>query len=334
MAANRIKRPLCEEGKNAFYRIVRADPVVYATLKKVCVQAYIESFIIDAAVLLSGLFISFFFCKTEHSYYWYLIPAAAVILVVMFNIVSSKRERSFSRCLADINQTLREDVIVQVHSNPVGGMYENDSYSILKEKGIETDSFCDNLSSVSKGAVKIILSLTSAICMLAVSPISAVPSLLLCFFRARRLHKLRNRYDDAQIELDEELEKYDQTCENLLNNADSIEPDDISLSRAKAATAVDEAEAKCVNVRYRILSVSRIVGSLIIMFSGVLCIMLSFLKLSLWQSSFTVISSLLLLGVIVVNTSEYYSFVRSLADAEWDAINLTTVDTDKEEQNG
>lgn len=323
--ARDIRRPLCEEGKVAFYRIIQADPIVYKTLKNTVFDAFVESLSLCLALAALGITAAMLVTGSEEKLYYYVLPLAAAVFMGLFTFFGRKREREFSRCLADINQTLREDVIVQVHSNPVGGMYENDSYWVMREKGRQTEAFCDKLSEVAENALGLVISISASLFMLILNPFAATPMLILAFFRLNRLFRLRNRYEEALDILDAETEKYNDACDALIRSSQSLEPDDVALSRAKAATPVEEAQAVCVRTSNKLFAHSRIVPVLLLLAAGVLSILIRATGQFLWYSPLAIIPSLILYAVVLYSTSDYYTFNRALADAEWNAIDLTTL---------
>ena len=328
--ARELRRPLCEEGKTAFFKIIGADPIVYKTLKSVVTDSFVEAFSLGGALIALGMFVAMLITRQPNNLFYYLLPAITVILMGVFAGIGKRRERKFSRCVADINQTLREDVIVQVHSNPVGGMYENDSYWVMKEKGKQTEIFCDKLSEVAERAFGLIVSLSAAILMTVLNPFAAVPMLGLAFLRALRMFRLNSRYEDALDTLDAETVRYDETCDNLIRSAQTMEPDDVALSRAKAAAPVEEAQAVCVSLSNRLFSQTRIVPLIMLLAAGALSILVRASGLFSWYSPILIIPSLLMFALVLYNTSGYYSFNRSIADAEWSAIDLTTLSSTEE----
>lgn len=329
--AREIRRPLCEEGKAAFFRIIGADPIVFKTLKSAVLDAFVESFSLGGVITAVGMFIAMFVTGEGKKLYYYILPAVAAVLMIIFAVLGKKRERKISRCLADINQTLREDVIVQVHSNPVGGMYENDSYWVIREKGRQTETFCDKLSEVAEHAFGLVVSVASSVLMLILNPIAAAPMLLLALLRAVRIFRLNSRYEDARDTLEDETVRYTEACDNLIRSSKTLEPDDVALSRAKAATPVEEAQAACVAISNRIFTHTRIAAVLLLLLAGGLSILAKASGLFSWYSPLFVIPSLLLFAVVLYNTSDYYTFNRVLADAEWSAIDLTTLPSTEKE---
>ena len=323
--AREIRRPLCEEGKEAFNRIIKADPIVYKTLKTTVFDAFVESFSLSGVLAVLGIFVAMFVTGSEEKLYYYILPLVAAVLIGVFAFFGRKREREFSRCLADINQTLREDVIVQVHSNPVGGMYENDSYWVIREKGRQTEAFCDKMSEVAEGALGLVIALSASVLMLILNPFAALPMLIFTVFRARRIYVLNEKYEEAMDRLDEETEIYKETCDSLLRSSQALEPDDIALSRAKAATPVEEAQAVCVKLSNKLFVHTRIIPVLLLLAAAAVSILVKVSGLFSWYSPFAVTASLILFAVVMHDTSDYYTFNRALADTEWNAIDLTTL---------
>lgn len=326
----KIRKPLCAEGKEALMKIVRADPVVFDTLKKVIRQCYAEMLLLCAALAALGAFISIL-TDPEWTAGWYkwLMIAAGVLFIAGYAFAGRARKRNFDRCIADINETLREDVIVQVYNNPVGGMYENDSYTVMRSKGVQTESLCSSLISVSDGAVRLIGAVCSAVSLLILNPIVAVPVLLIGLLRAKRLISLRNRYEDALDDLDSKSAEYREICDSLLVSS-GMEPDDIALSRAKAVAAVDEAQAAGISVRNRLFFQSRIVAGIILLLFGIGTIAVRNTGFIPWFSDMLAVPSILMLSMFLFFTSDHYSFLTALAKAEWDSIDLTTLKEDQQ----
>ncbi|MBR2740551.1 MAG: hypothetical protein IKD87_07770 [Oscillospiraceae bacterium] len=325
----KIRRPLCTEGKDALMKILRADPVVFDTLKKVIKQCYAELILLCASISALGAFVSLLpgsGGKVE-GFGWLLIASSA-LMTAGYAATGRARKRNFDRCIADINETLREDVILQVYNNPVGGMYENDSYTVMRSKGNQTESLCSSLISVSDGAVRLIGSVCSAVFMVLLNPVASVPALLFSLLRARRLASLRNRYEEALDDLDAKSAEYREVCDALLASS-GMEPDDIALSRAKAVAAVDESQAAGIALRNRLFFQSRIIAGVIILLFGICTIAVINVGLLPWFSDLLAVPSLLMLSMFLFFTSDHYSFLDALAKAEWDSIDLTTL---KEEQ--
>ena len=322
------KKPFCQEGKDALMKILRADPIVFDTLKKVIYVSFSEYALLCLALSALGAFISVLFGSSGVvGWTGWAVISASFVLIIAYGIVGRIRKRNFDRCIADINETLREDVIVQVHQNPVGGMYENDSYTVMRNKGNQTESLCSNLISVSNGALRLIGAICSSVCMFLLNPVASIPALALSFFRSRKIYRLRNRYDDAMDDLDLRTAEYKEKCDTLLISAD-MDPDDIALNRAKAVAAVDEAQTVCLSVRNRLFYHTRITAGIIVLLFGAVSIVIRNTGLVKWFSELLIVPSVLMLMLLLFFSSDYYGFKNALADSEWDAIDITTLQED------
>lgn len=308
-------------------KILGADPIVFSTLKKVCISCFVETVFLCLSVSAVGVFISILSHRSRgrllFEWIWIAVSFAAVIA---YGIIGRRRKRDFDRCLADINETLREDVIVQVHRNPVGGMYENDSYTVMKKKGDQTEALCGSLIKVSYGAVRIIGAVVAAACMFLMNPIASVPVLALVYQRTSKVYRLQNRYDQALEILDSKIAEYNEKCDTLIASSETMEPDDIALNRAKAIASVDEEQAVCISIRNRLFYHTNISAGLIVLLFGVLSTVINSSGFFRWYPGALIFPSMLMLVLLIYDTSDYYGFTVSLADAEWNSIDLTTLE--------